>query len=69
MTDLGGHRYSLELPIEAAPELLLRDLIGGGAQLVSLNPIRDTLEDFFVKTVAEPTSARWSGARGPRDQA
>ena len=57
-TELGDRRYSLELPVEPAPELLLRDLIAGGAQLVSLNPIRETLEDFFVKKVAEQTSPR-----------
>jgi ABC-2 type transport system ATP-binding protein len=62
VTPLGEHRYSLELPLEPAPELLLRDLIGSGAQLVSLNPIRDTLEDFFVKKVAGQESAR-SGTR------
>ena len=56
ITSLGDQRYSLELPLQPAPELLLRDLTDGGAQLVSLNPIRDTLEDFFVKTVSEPTS-------------
>jgi ABC-2 type transport system ATP-binding protein len=59
MTQLAEHRYSLELPLEPAPELLLRDLIAGGAQLVSLNPIRDTLEDFFVKKVAEQPSSRF----------
>jgi ABC-2 type transport system ATP-binding protein len=55
---LGEHRYALELPLEPAPELLLRDLIAGGAQLVSLNPVRDTLEDFFVKKVGEETGSR-----------
>lgn len=54
---LGEQRYSLELPLEPAPEILLRDLISGGAKLVSLNPIRETLEDFFVKTVGEQSSA------------
>jgi hypothetical protein len=29
-----------------------------GAVLVSLNPIRDTLEDFFVRRVAEVGSSR-----------
>jgi ABC-2 type transport system ATP-binding protein len=56
-TRLAEHRYSLELPLEPAPELLLRDLADGGARLVSLNPVRDTLEDFFVKKVAEEASA------------
>jgi ABC-2 type transport system ATP-binding protein len=58
ITVLGEHRYSLELPLDPAPELLLGDLVGGGAQLVSLNPIRDTLEDFFVKTVADQPTTR-----------
>jgi hypothetical protein len=58
VTTLGEQRYSLELPLEPAPEILLRDLISGGATLVSLNPIRETLEDFFVKTVGEQPSAR-----------
>ena len=58
VTLLGEQRYSLELPLEPPPELLLRDLIGGGAKLVSLNPIRETLEDFFVKKVAEQESSR-----------
>src|SRR5688500_3030496 len=49
VTQLGEQRYSLELRLEPAPELLLRDLFGSGAHLVSPNPIRDTLEDFFVK--------------------
>jgi ABC-2 type transport system ATP-binding protein len=53
VTSLGEHRYSLELPLDPAPELLLRDLVAAGAQLVSLNPIRETLEDFFVKKVAQ----------------
>jgi ABC-2 type transport system ATP-binding protein len=59
VTTLGEHRYSLELPLEPAPEVLLRDLISGGAKLVSLNPIRETLEDFFVKKVGEQSSARF----------
>jgi ABC-2 type transport system ATP-binding protein len=58
-TPLGDKRYSLELPLEPAPELLLRDLTAAGAQLVSLNPLRETLEDFFVKKVGEQTRSRF----------
>ena len=58
-TPLAEGRYSLELPLEPPPELLLRDLLGGGASLVSLNPVRDTLEDFFVKKIAEQTYSRF----------
>ena len=45
-------RYSLELPLDPPPERLLAELTAAGAHLVSLNPIRDTLEDLFVKHVA-----------------
>jgi len=53
VTLLADERYAFELPLEPAPEVLLRDLLACGAHLVSLNPIRDTLEDFFVKKVGE----------------
>ena len=59
VTPLGEQRYSLELPLQPAPELLLAELIAGGARLVSLNPMRDTLEDFFVKKVGEQVPSRF----------
>jgi len=49
---IGDGRYLLELPLDPGPERLLADLTGAGAQLVSLNPIRQTLEDFFVAQVS-----------------
>ena len=48
---IGHGRYTLELPVDTPPERLLADLIAGGARLVSLNPLRETLEDFFVEKV------------------
>ena len=65
VTVLGEQRYSLELPLAPSPDLLLRDLVGAGAQVVSLNPIRETLEDFFVKTVAGQTPARTGAMAAP----
>jgi ABC-2 type transport system ATP-binding protein len=50
-TRIGEGRYTLELPVEPPPERLLAELTAAGAQLVSLNPIRQTLEDFFVQQV------------------
>jgi len=47
-------RYTLDLPLEPPPEQLLADLTAGGAQLTSLNPIRETLEDVFVERVTAP---------------
>ena len=49
---LGEDRYGLDLPLDTPPEQLMGDLRGAGAQLVSLNPLRETLEDFFVRQVA-----------------
>src|SRR5688572_14039455 len=50
-TALGGDRYALELPLSTPPDRLLADLTAHGAQPVSLNPIRETLEDFFVRQI------------------
>ena len=55
---LGPDRYALDLPLGTPPERLLADMTAAGAQLVSLNPVRETLEDFFVRQVAGAKSAR-----------
>ena len=62
-TPLGDRRYSLELPIESAPERLLSELIAAGAHLISLNPTRETLEDFFVRTVGRHANSRMAVER------
>jgi ABC-2 type transport system ATP-binding protein len=61
-TEISPQRYALELPLQVPPERILADLTATGATLVSLNPIRDTLEDFFVRRIAEVGD----GARAPR---
>jgi ABC-2 type transport system ATP-binding protein len=45
-----GHTL-LELPSDIAPEALMHELAGQGARTISLNPIRETLEDYFVESV------------------
>jgi ABC-2 type transport system ATP-binding protein len=55
---LGPDRYALDLPLSTSPERLLAELEAEGAQLVSLNPLRDTLEDFFVRQVAAARTDR-----------
>ena len=40
------------------PEQILSALTATGAQLVSLTPLRDTLEEFFVKKVRAETRSR-----------
>ena len=58
-------RYALELSLGVPPERMLADLVATGATLVSLNPLRDTLEDYFVRHVAEVgEGARGSGVAG-----
>jgi ABC-2 type transport system ATP-binding protein len=51
VTPLGEGRFSLELPLTVAPEQLLTELVATGGHLVSLNPVRETLEDFFVQQI------------------
>jgi len=51
---IGEDRYTLDLPLDPPPDKLLGDLTSAGAHLVSLNPIRQTLEDFFVQQVSSP---------------
>lgn len=60
-TEIAPERYAFELPSDARAERVLADVMATGATLVSLNPLRETLEDFFVRRVAE----MGDGARGP----
>jgi hypothetical protein len=57
-TRISDQQYTLELPLDPSPDGLLRDLLADGAHLVSLNPIRETLEDYFVEQVAKQ-QPRW----------
>ena len=50
-TPLGDGRYTLDVPVDVAPEQLLTALVEAGAQPVSLSPVQETLEDFFVRQV------------------
>ena len=59
-TRLADGRYALELPLTPPPERTLADLVGQGAALVSLTPMRDTLEDFFVRQVSGAQPSRFS---------
>ena len=50
---VSGDQYVIDLPPDGKPEDVLRELVGTGATLVSLNPLRETLEDVFVRRVEE----------------
>jgi len=52
VTRIGDDRYTFDLPVDPPPDRFVADLSAGGATLLSVNPLRDTLEDFFVKQVS-----------------
>jgi ABC-2 type transport system ATP-binding protein len=52
IVQVGPARYSIELPADPPPHLLVSELAAAGAEIVSLNPIRDTLESVFIDRVA-----------------
>ncbi|MQA29651.1 MAG: ATP-binding cassette domain-containing protein [Luteitalea sp.] len=47
-------RYTFDLPLDPPPDQVLADLSAAGATLVSINPVRETLEDYFVQQVTLP---------------
>jgi ABC-2 type transport system ATP-binding protein len=49
---LAQGRFTLELPPDR-PEPTIAELARRGARIVSVNPLRDTLEDFFVRQIAQ----------------
>jgi ABC-2 type transport system ATP-binding protein len=51
LTSLGGDRVQAHLPGTVAPESLLQDLAARGVRVLSLQPVRETLEDVFLKYV------------------
>jgi ABC-2 type transport system ATP-binding protein len=58
-TPLGDGRFSLTLPPSTIPEQLIPELVSGGARIVSLNPLRGTLEDVFVEQVQAAAADRF----------
>ena len=66
-TEIAAGRYTLELPVEEAPERLIAEITQRGARVLSLNPIRPSLEDFFVRQVTSVgDGARTSFAEASR---
>src|SRR5436190_9195588 len=58
VTHISERRYALELPLQPGPDALLSALLAEGAHLISLNPVRETLEDYFVQLVKEHPGRR-----------
>jgi ABC-2 type transport system ATP-binding protein len=58
VTQLGDQRHEVHLAADVSPERLMSELAVGGAKLVSINPLRQTLEDIFIEHVSDPAPAR-----------
>jgi ABC-2 type transport system ATP-binding protein len=56
-TRISEDRYHLVLPSTIGPDEVIAGVTTGGGRLISLNPIRDTLEDFFMAQVAQQARA------------
>ena len=52
MTKISDGRYTIELTLDPPPDRFVADIAAAGATVVSLNPLRETLEDVFVEQVA-----------------
>jgi hypothetical protein len=52
-TMISEGRYHVVLPATASVDDAIALARGAGAELVSVNPIRDTLEDFFLAQVEQ----------------
>ena len=57
VTKIDEQRYALEVAPHVKPEDAIAQVVGRGGRLISVNPIRETLEDFFVRQVADAGSA------------
>ncbi len=51
VTSLSDGHLMLHLAPDTEPDRVLADLTRRGAHIVSLNPVRETLEDYFVQVV------------------
>ena len=61
MTRISEGRYTIEAPADTEPERLVAELRARGGRFISVNPIRSTLEDYFVQQVAARRAQAPSG--------
>jgi ABC-2 type transport system ATP-binding protein len=57
---IAADRQHVVLPSTASPDEAIAAATAGGGRLVSLNPVRDTLEDFFLAQVQQSATRRAS---------
>jgi ABC-2 type transport system ATP-binding protein len=56
---IAADQYAIEFSAERTPEDIVAALVRAGAHLRSLTPVRETLEDFFVRHVSGATWERF----------
>ncbi len=61
VTRISEGRYTVEVAPEAEPERIVGELRSRGGRFVSLNPVRTTLEDYFVQQVTARKAAPPAG--------
>jgi ABC-2 type transport system ATP-binding protein len=67
ITPISSTRYTIELTADRPPETVLSQLLTAGGRLISLQPILETLEDYFVRQVSR--DAAQSEDAAPLDRA
>lgn len=61
VTPLSDGHVLLHLPPDAEPDRVVGELTRRGVHIVSLNPVRETLEDYFVQVVGATADRDASG--------
>ena len=61
VTRISEGRYTIEVTADAEPERIVGELRSRGGRFVSLNPVRTTLEDYFVQQVEARKTAPPAG--------
>jgi ABC-2 type transport system ATP-binding protein len=68
-TMISADRHHISLPASASPDRVVARVAAAGGQLVSLSPVRDTLEDFFVAQVTRTGNRAFDSPAASRDAA
>jgi ABC-2 type transport system ATP-binding protein len=61
VTRIDGERYAVEIGPGEDPMRVASSLLASGGRLVSINPVRETLEDVFVRNVGQAATAHRLG--------
>lgn len=67
VTLISDGRYTIEVAPEEEPERIVGQLRAQGGRFISLNPVRATLEDYFVQQVTARKAAPPAGRAMPEE--